>query len=334
MELLSSLEGIVMPVTRWLLLTVPVVAAVLTSLLLSYRSVAAPDPTPPETPTRPAGVEVEVKCVDDSTLKLKLLDDKLELVTKYGFLQINVADIRKIEFAPRCPPEVAEKIAAAISRLGHADFGTRERATAELKSYRERAYPFLLKTLKHDDPEVSRRAEEAVRAIQSRVPAALLEMRDTDVVYTEDSRISGRLTAQSLRVVTGMFGEQTLKLADLRSLRSGSGTTVDEFAGAVPAPTNLSAYQQQWGKELTFLVTGQVGGNGPHANVWGTDVYTLDSNLAAAAVHAGVVRPGEAGVVRVRVVPSPPQYIPSSRNGVNSNGYGNYPAGGFEFVRR
>lgn len=322
-----------MPVSDKLFWTVPI--GLMVVVTVSARGgTAAPDPLPAGSEVRPAGVEVEVRCIDDSTLKVRILDEKLELVTKYGFLQVSVADIRKIEFAPRCPPDVAEKIALAIARLGHADFATRERATAELKAYRERAYPFVLKTLKHDDPEVSRRAEEVVRAIQSRVPAALLEPRDHDVVYTDDSRISGRLTAESLRVVTSMFGEQTLKLADLRSLRGGAGLTADDAASAPPAPVNLSAYQQQWGKELTFLVTGQAGGNGPQANVWGTDLYTLDSNLAAAAVHAGVVRPGEAAVVRVRIVPSPPQFVPSTRNGIHSNGYGNYAAGAFEFVRK
>lgn len=321
-----------MPVSHKLLWTVPV--SLVVTVWVWAPGAAAPDPLPAGPEARPAGVEVEVRCIDDSTLKVRILDEKLELVTRYGFLQVAVADIRKIEFAPRCPPDVAEKIALAIARLGHADFGTRERATAELKGYRERAYPFVLKTLKHDDPEVSRRAEEVVRAIQSRVPATLLEPREHDVVYTDDSRISGRLTAERLRVVTSMFGEQTLKLADLRSLRGGSGLTADDVATAPPAPANLSAYQQQWGKELTFLVTGQGGGNGPQANIWGTDLYTLDSNLAVAAVHAGVVRPGEAAVVRVRIVPSPPQFVPSTRNGIHSNGYGNYAAGAFEFVRK
>ena len=102
---------------------------------------AAPDPTPPDAARSAVGLEVEVKCIDDSTLKLRLLDDKLELVTKYGFLQIAVADIRRIEFAHRCPPDVAEKIALAISKLGHPDFQIRERATADLKAFRERAYP-------------------------------------------------------------------------------------------------------------------------------------------------------------------------------------------------
>lgn len=323
-----------MPVSRLLLLAVPVTLAVAALFAPFPRTAAAPDPTPPEPVAKHTGVEVEAKCVDDSTLKLRLLDDKLELVTKYGFLQITVADVRRIDFAHRCPADVAEKIALAISKLGHADFNVRERASNDLKGYRERAYPFLLKALKHDDPEVSRRADEAIKSIHAKVPAALLEPRESDVVFTDDSKLTGKLTAQSVRVLTAMFGEQSLKLADLRSLRTGSGAVADDLAGAIAGPATLANYQQQFGKEVVFSVTGYSPANGAQPGLWGTDVYTLDSSLAAAAVHAGLVKPGEAGAVRVRIIQSPPQYTASARYGLTSTQYGHFPGGAFEFVRR
>jgi hypothetical protein len=320
-----------MPVTRSLFLALPVSLAVAALFVPLPRTVAAPDPTPTETAAKPTGIEVEVKCVDDSTLKLKLLDEKLEIVTKFGFLQVAVADIRRIDFASRCPTDVAEKIVLAISKLGHPDFPTRERATAELKGYRERAYPFLLKSIKHEDPEVGRRVEEALKFIQSKVPAAVLEPHENDVVYTDDSKFTGKLSAQSIRVITGMFGEQPLKLADLRSLRNGTAQVVDDPTGAATAPATLANFQQQFGKELLFNLVGRLPVNG-QPSLWGSDVYTLDSNFAAAAVHAGVAKPGEAATVRVRIIQSPAQYVGTSRNGVTSTPYANFPAGAFEFV--
>jgi hypothetical protein len=322
-----------MPVSRSIAWVAPVALSAVLLTPPHRTGAAAPDPTPPE-PTRATGPEVEVKCIDDSTLKLRLLDDKLELVTKYGFLQIPVTDVRRIEFAHRCPPDVTEKIALAISKLGHPDFQIRERATADLKAFRERAYPLLLKALKSDDPEVSRRADEAAKYIQARVPAAQLEPRENDVVYTDDSKLSGRLTAQTLRVHTMQFGDQPLKLADIRSLRTSAAVVAEELQNAPAAPVNLMAFQQQFGKEMTYTLTGFTVGAGQQASVWGTDIYTLDSNLAAAAVHAGVAKPGEVVVVRVRIVQSPPQFVSSFRNGLNSTAYGNYPAGGYEFVRK
>jgi hypothetical protein len=330
---IQSEEGIPMPVTRLLVFPVALSAALIISPVRRSDG-AAPDPTPPDSARGAAGLDVEVKCIDDSVLKVRLLDEKIELVTKYGFLQIAVADIRRIEFAHRCPPDVAEKIALALSKLGHPDFQVRERATADLKTFRERAYPFVLKATKSDDPEVSRRADDVVKHIQGRVPAPQLEPRLNDVIHTDDSKISGKLTAQSFRVQTAIFGEQALKLADARSLRSGAATVAEELQNWPLAPATLMAYQQQYGKEMTFNLTGFPVGSGQQASVWGTDIYTLDSNLPAAAVHAGVAKPNENVTVRVRIVQSPPQFVSSFRNGLNSTAYGNYNAGAFEFVRK
>jgi hypothetical protein len=332
---IHSEEGIPMPVTRSLS-SILALSAALVACPTRLADAAAPDPAPSSAaPARaPAGFDAEVKCADDSVLKLRLLEDKLELVTRYGFLQVAVADIRRIEFAHRCPPDVVEKIALAISRLGHPDFQVREQATAELKAFRERAYPYLLKATKSDDPEVGRRADEAVKHIQARVPAAQLEPRENDMVYTDDSKFSGKLTAEVVRVSTNQFGEQSLKLADMRSLRSGPAAAAEESQSWPTAPATLMGFQQQYGKEMTFNLTGFPVGAGQQASVWGTDVYTLDSNLAAAAVHAGVAKPNQSTTVRVRIVQSPPQFVSSFRNGLNSTAYGHYNAGAFEFVRK
>jgi hypothetical protein len=75
------------------------------------------------------------------------------------------------------------------------------------------------------------------------------------------------------------------------------------------------------GRTYTFRVTGSADGS-----VWGTDTYTADSALAAAAVHAGVLRVGETGLVRVRMVAGLSAYSGSSRNGVTSGSWDAYPS--------
>lgn len=279
----------------------------------------------------PAPVEVEAVGLDGSVLKLKVLDEKLELATRYGTVQVPVVDVRRVEFASRCPADVAERVKLLIGNLGHPDFESREKATAELREYKERAYLPLLKAVKHSDPEVGRRADEAVRFLQQQLPAAALESRDQDVIQTDDMRLCGRLTGAGLRVVSAQFGEQTLKLADVRTLRAGASGE----DGAVAAPPHLAAYQGQFGKEFTFTLVGGPGtGNNQQGGLWGTGQYTLDSALAAAAVHAGVLRYGQAGVVRVRIVASPPQFVGTAQNGYTSTPYGPFPGGAYEFVRR
>jgi RNA polymerase sigma factor (sigma-70 family) len=52
--------------------------------------------------------------------------------------------------------------------------------------------------------------------------------------------------------------------------------------------------------------------------VSGTDVYFIDSNLATAAVHAGVVKSGEKAVITVTVVKCPDKGVGSTQNGVKS----------------
>lgn len=90
---------------------------------------------------------------------------------------------------------------------------------------------------------------------------------------------------------------------------------------ANPDPGTLLGYMQQKGQSLTFEVTGNADGS-----VWGSDVYTCDSRLAKAAVHAGAVQLGETAVVKVTIVDSPATHESSSRNGITTSPWGAYPA--------
>ncbi len=319
-----------MPLVRLIARTAPVALA---ALALSYVGVSDAAPVTSVAVSTPATVEVEVRCVDDSVLKIKILDERLNISTRYGSLQVPVADIRRIEFATRVTPEVAERVSLLIANLNHPDFEAREKATAELRELRERAYFPLLKAIKHQDPEISRRAEETVRYIQQKVPPGQLDVREYDVIYTDDSKFTGMIGAAVLRVQTTMFGEQSLRLADIRSLKSGTSIAAEEVANAPAAPTNMMAFQNQFGKEMIFTVTGaQPGAQG--TGVWGTDIYTLDSNIGAAAVHAGLLKPGSTAPLKLRVVTTPAQFVGSFRNGIGSTPYGTYPAGAYEFVKK
>jgi hypothetical protein len=70
---------------------------------------------------------------------------------------------------------------------------------------------------------------------------------------------------------------------------------------------------------LSFQV--QVVGS-PSGTVWGTGTYTDDSSIAAAAVHAGLLKPSELGVLRVTIVAGQQSYAASDSNGVKSQAYG------------
>jgi hypothetical protein len=77
------------------------------------------------------------------------------------------------------------------------------------------------------------------------------------------------------------------------------------------------------GSSQLFEVTGDTDGT-----VWGTDVYTSDSDLSTVAVHAGVLQSGERGVVRVTFVDTlNVAFTGSHRNGVWTESFGHWPVG-------
>jgi hypothetical protein len=94
---------------------------------------------------------------------------------------------------------------------------------------------------------------------------------------------------------------------------------LDQGFLASDAPARIQDLCETPGTTYYFRVTGVT-----DASLWGTDVYTGDSVLASAAVHAGAVKAGEAAVVRVTVMPPLAQYQGSVRNGVTSHDFGRY----------
>lgn len=79
-------------------------------------------------------------------------------------------------------------------------------------------------------------------------------------------------------------------------------------------------------------VTVRLPPGGFSATVWGTDVYTSDSSIGTAAVHAGLITFNDGGEVTIRRVPGQKSYRGSQRNGVSTSDYGEW-GGSFEFIR-
>jgi LCCL domain len=95
---------------------------------------------------------------------------------------------------------------------------------------------------------------------------------------------------------------------------------LDDNQIAGDAPTNMHAHCDVIDAVFYFRVTG-VG----EGQVWGTDTYTRDSVLGVAAVHAGLIKPGKTRVLRVTVVPALKSYHGTTRNGVTTSDYAEYP---------
>jgi hypothetical protein len=63
---------------------------------------------------------------------------------------------------------------------------------------------------------------------------------------------------------------------------------------------------------------------GKESSVWGTDIYTLDSSICNAAVHAGKLTLESGGSVTIELRPGESAYKGSTRNGIKTNDYGPY----------
>ena len=139
----------------------------------------------------------------------------------------------------------------------------------------------------------------------------------TETMYSVGDTVEGyTITSIEPEAVTVRVGKQDRRL-----------TVVDRFnpvpmvatapKDVRPNPGNLAEYRDKTYQSFYFQVTGTSSGT-----VWGSgSIYTDDSQLATAAVHAGVLKDGEAGVVRVTVLPGYDHYDGATSNGVTSQSY-------------
>src|SRR5689334_8859521 len=81
-------------------------------------------------------------------------------------------------------------------------------------------------------------------------------------------------------------------------------------------PVRMGNFRGRAGDTLSFAIRGR-----DDQSVWGTTTYTDDSALETAAVHAGMLRPGQTGIVKVKVLPGQDLYESTTQNGVRSSAY-------------
>jgi len=276
----------------------------------------------PKKSPKPAEAYIDVKLTDGSVLRLALLEDRVEFDTPHGKLMIPVAEVKKLELGLRIAEDVEKEIKTAAADLGSGDFRKRETASAVLLKYREKSVPTVRAAMKSNDAEVAKRAEELFEKLEAVVPADRMDLPDFDVLHTEKSKIAGRVLAPTLKARSFAFGEVQLKLADTVAMSTTGFEKEVERVVALPDPGSMTGYQgpMHVGKTYVFNVTGAAGGS-----LWGTETYTLDSSLAAAALHFGILKIGQTGPVKVTILGPLNNFVGSTQNGLTSSGYANYP---------
>jgi formylglycine-generating enzyme required for sulfatase activity/serine/threonine protein kinase len=138
--------------------------------------------------------------------------------------------------------------------------------------------------------------------------------------YRQKTVASSRWDHLGLRVALMSSGSNSAIPNDPNLLRTDSNKRATADRDTRPDPGTLSSLQDNVGTTYSFHVLG----SGTRGHVWGSNPYTADSQLAKAAVHAGALKPGQSGVVRVTVLPGQPSFASSTRNGVRSGRWSAY----------
>ena len=95
------------------------------------------------------------------------------------------------------------------------------------------------------------------------------------------------------------------------------------------APTTMSDYIGKYDILFIFKVTGRT-----EDPIWGgrNNIYTTDSQIATAAVHSGVLKAGQTGIVKIKVMPGQNTYPEITRYGITSHEFGEWE-GSYQFVK-
>ena len=150
----------------------------------------------------------------------------------------------------------------------------------------------VYKQFEDEAAEIEKKAEAEVQKAKDKAAAELKKLQD---LYCKEAKLDEAVVVRDL----------------IRGVRDGVGN-------ALPDPGYVNNPATDIGKVLYYQVTGVNAGQ----SIYGTDFYTTGSHLGMAAVHCGLLREGQKGIMRVTILPGQNNYPASTRHGVTSIAYG------------
>jgi hypothetical protein len=115
----------------------------------------------------------------------------------------------------------------------------------------------------------------------------------------------------------------TLPVNGVVSREHGAWPGSFRFVRTIPwAPDSLLAaqYRLELGSTFVFRVRGATTGT-----IWGTGVYTDNTHVGTAAVHSGLLKPGEVKVLKIIMLRGRNNFASTTANGVTSDKYDFFP---------
>ena len=119
-----------------------------------------------------------------------------------------------------------------------------------------------------------------------------------------------------------------LRMALLALCAGPLGCGGQKEPGPVTWATTAAEHREAVGRQFTYACPS----GGSVSQSWGTDLYTDDSSICTAAVHAGLVDVESGGTVTIEMRPGEGSYTGSRRNGVSTGHFGAW-ANAFSFKR-
>ncbi len=153
--------------------------------------------------------------------------------------------------------------------------------------------------------EVYQQHEQELAEIHKKAEAEFVKRRD-------------RMAAE-LKKVQDLFCKEA-KLDEAVAVRDLIRALHDGVTKGLPDPGYVNNPATDIGKVLYYEVTGVTTGG----SIYGTEVFTTGSHLAMAAVHSGVMKNGQRGIVKVTILPGQTNYPASTRHGITSHSWGAY----------
>lgn len=196
---------------------------------------------------------------------------------------------------------------------------------------------FLFEELPSDARGILDEAQTAIREFEEKAQREIQEIRlhaerrIAEIRATSNGAIQAKKQklAEQLKPLQISYAKQGL-LDEALAIRERIQRLRIDLAEVQQDPGTLNHLKpEDAGKTIVYQATGSA--SGP---IWGTDVYTSDSRLATAAVHAGALGVAEKGLLKVTVVDTG-QYTKfegTARNGVQSHSWGPYRVG-YRLVR-
>jgi hypothetical protein len=245
----------------------------------------------PETPAQgdlpPAANEV-LKQFDQEIAEI----EKNTAESTKKFLGLMIVELKKVQDA--CCREAKLDEAVAVRDLIRAirDGNIAPPPTADLPA----AAREVFKQHNEDLADIQKKADAEIKKRQEKMVTELKKVQDS---FCKEAKLDEAVAVRDMiRVIQG-------------------GPTA-----ALPDPGYVNNLATDIGKVFYYQVVG-VGADAGQA-IYGSDVYTTGSHLGMAAVHCGLLKPGQKGIVKVTILRGQDNYVASTRRGVTSIAYGNW----------